>query len=83
MSKKTNAQIQADYRNSRSLAGDTGEQRINTWVSTAAKLALKRLSLRSNISQRKILEQLIIQADEEIQKGLSDSEFDVYFGITQ
>lgn len=83
MSKKTNAQIQADYRNSRSLAGDTGEQRINTWVSTAAKLALKRISLRSNVSQREILEQLIIQADEEIQKGLSDSEFDVYLGITQ
>lgn len=83
MSRKTNAEIQADYRNSRSLAGDTGEQRINTWVSTAAKLALKRLSLRSNISQREILEQLIIQADEETQKGLSDSEFDVYLGITQ
>ena len=83
MGNKTNAEIQADYRNSRSLAGDTGEQRINTWVSTGAKLALKRLSLRSNVSQRETLEQLIIQADDEMQKGLSDSEFDVYLGITQ
>jgi len=83
MGNKTNAEIQADYRNSRSLAGDTGEQRMYTWVSTGAKLALKRLALRSNISQRKMLEQLLIQADEEIKEGLSDSEFDVYLGITQ
>ncbi len=81
--KKTNAQIQADYRNSRSMAGESGEQRINTWVDTKTKMALKRMAKHTGNSQREILQQLICQADDAIADKLSDQEWEEYFGITQ
>ena len=43
---KTASERQKDYRNRRSMAGENGERRINTWVTTAAALALKRLAAR-------------------------------------
>lgn len=78
MTKKTNSEIQAKYRNSRSLVGVTGEQRLNTWISTEAKMALKNIASYSGETQKQTLERLIVQAQEKIVGELSDSEFDVY-----
>lgn len=81
---KTAAERQAAYRKSRDTAGDNGERRLNTWVSTGAALALARLARRSGTTQRAILEQLIQSADDEIVKGIDiDSpEWAKYFGVT-
>lgn len=81
--KKTNAEIQAKYRNSRSSSGESGEQRINTWVDTGTKMALKRISKHTKKSQREILQLLICQADDKIAKKFSDEEWEKYFNITQ
>lgn len=75
---KTKAETQAKYRNSRSLAGETGEQRLNTWINTEAKMALKNIARHSGEPQKQTLERLIVQAQKKIVAELSDSEFDAY-----
>ena len=60
---KTAAQRQADYRGRRATAGDNGERRINTWVSTGAALALARLAQHHGLSRRELLERLVLAAD--------------------
>jgi hypothetical protein len=65
---KTSAQRQKDYRSQRPFAGPdgNGERRLNTWLSTAAGLALQRLAKHQGISQRQVLEQLLRTADENV-----------------
>lgn len=63
---KTAAQRQANYRKRRPEAGDNGERRINTWVTTATSLALKRMARHHHVTQREILEDLILAADQQI-----------------
>jgi hypothetical protein len=76
---------QANYRNRRSTAGDNGERRINTWVSTAATLALKRLAHRYGVTSREVLERLILEADETIVKTIDPetAAWNTYFKVTQ
>lgn len=82
---KTNAERQREYRRRRATAGENGERRINTWVTTGAALALARLARRYGVTQRQMLERLIEQADLEIQKTLDPTgpEWDDYFRVTQ
>ena len=63
---KTAAQRQAVYRKKRPYAGEKedGERRINTWINTAASLALARLAKHNGLPRRAILEQLITVADD-------------------
>lgn len=63
---KTAAERQADYRVRRATAGENGERRINTWVSTRAALALARLAQHHGLTQRDMLERLLIEAGEGI-----------------
>lgn len=63
---KTSAERQADYRARRATAGDNGERRINTWVSTGAALALARLAQHHGLSQREMLERLLLEAEKDI-----------------
>lgn len=67
---KTTAQRQAEYRRRRATAGDNGERRVNTWVCTAAALALERLARREGLTQRAMLERLILSADADVLEGL-------------
>lgn len=77
---KTSAQRQAKYRAGRMVAGDNGERRINTWVTTRAALALARLANHNGITQRAILEQLLIAAQDNVQASFkTDAEFDAYY----
>ena len=82
---KTAAQRQAAYRASRYKAGANGdgERRLNTWVSTAAHLALERLARRYGVTQRELLERLIRAEDDGVLAGISTDtpEWDAYFGI--
>lgn len=78
----TNADRQAAYRKRRAEAGENGERRLNTWVTTGASLALARLARHHGISQRAMLERLIVQADDAIlqQIELESEEWGRYFG---
>ena len=78
---KTAAQRQQAYRKSRQMAGENGERRINTWVSTATALALARLSRRYGVTNREMLERLIKDADEQVLATLEldSAGWDEYF----
>ncbi len=71
---KTASERQKDYRNRRSMAGDNGERRINTWVTTAAALALKRLAARYGVTHREMLEKLILEADDKVCRAIDDDD---------
>ncbi len=82
---KTAAERQADYRERRATAGENGERRLNTWVSTGAALALDRLARRHGLSKRAMLERLVLDADEGIVSALDpdSAEWATYFEVTQ
>ena len=48
---KTVAERQAAYRKGRAEAGENGERRLNTWVSTGSSLALDRLAKRYGVTK--------------------------------
>ena len=66
---KTAAERQAAYRDRRATAGDNGERRINTWVSTGAALALDRLAQHHKLSKRAMLERVLLEAYGELVQG--------------
>jgi hypothetical protein len=80
----TVAERQAAYRKARPVAGENGERRINTWVSTGAALALARLARRDGVTQRQVLERLILAAGKRITGRLDPQspEWDAYFAVT-
>lgn len=72
---KTAAERQKEYRANRQLAGENGERRISAYVSTRAALALRRLANRCGVTQREILEKLLVAEEERVIQGLDlDSE---------
>ena len=81
---KSNAERQAEYRARRAEAGDNGERRLNTWLSTAAALALERLARHHGLTQRAMLERLLIEAQDNVTAGfgIDDPERDKFFGVT-
>lgn len=80
---KSLAERQAAYRAARRTAGSdgNGELRINTWVTTATYLALRRLANRYGVTQRKVLERLIRAEDDNVLAGLDidTPEWSTYF----
>lgn len=82
---KTAAQRQAEYRDRRVTAGESGERRINTWVSADATLALDRLARHHKLSKRGVLERMLCAEDEGISSGLDpdSAEWATYFKVTQ
>lgn len=61
---KTAAERQAAYRKGRAEAGENGERRLNTWVSTSSFLALDRLAKRYGVTKREMIERLVLEADQ-------------------
>lgn len=82
---KTAAERQAAYRKGRAEAGENGERRINTWVSTGASLALSRLANRYGVTKREMIERLALAADEKVISTLDPDadEWKEYFSVTQ
>ena len=80
---RTPAERQAAYRKARSTAGENGERRINTWVSTGATLALARLARHHGMTQREMLERLLFAADDTIVADLDPRSraWDAYFAL--
>jgi hypothetical protein len=83
---KSNAERQREYRARRPFAGPdgNGERRINAWISTGAALALERLARHHGVTQREMLERLILDADDRIVKALDpdSAAWAEYFGVT-
>ena len=75
---KTAAQRQAAYRK-RASVGD-GYYRLNGWINMRAHFALKRLAKRYGVTQREVLEQLIIAEDDRILSEIEwgSPEWDAY-----
>ena len=73
---KTAAERQAAYRKKRPYAGaeGNGERNLNMWVHTAAALALARLARHQGLSQREVLERMIVAADDAILATLNVGE---------
>ena len=68
---KAAAERQADYRARRVTADNgSGERRLNTWVSTAAHMALARIANRCGVTQREVLERCILAEDERLLASL-------------
>ncbi len=82
---KTTAERQAAYRKARACAGENGERRVNTWVSTGAFLALQRLAKRYGVTNREVLERVLLETDKAIVDTLNPEspEWAVYFNVTQ
>jgi len=78
---KTAAERQKDYRAKRPFAGDNGERRLNTWISSSTHFALERLAASYGVTKREMLEKLVLAADEEVMKklnGLDSPEGEAY-----
>lgn len=83
---KTGAERQREYRlRGHERNNNDGDMRINTWLRSQAVFALRRLSKRYGISQREMLERLILDADDAILKtlGADSPELDSYIGVTR
>lgn len=82
---KSGKERQAAYRKGRAYAGENGERRINTWVSTGAAYALKRLAKRYAVTQREMIERLVLAADQQIVNSLDpdSDEWREYINVTQ
>ncbi len=74
----TTAERQKRYRKNRGMAGDNGERRLSTFVSTSAFLSLKHLATHHGLTQRAMLEILIADADKIATSDMSDYAFDEY-----
>jgi len=77
----TSAERQRAYRARRPCAGENGERRLQTWVSTAAVLALGRLARHAGMTRRTFLEKLIVDADQVITRAMSDEAFNQYLAL--
>lgn len=60
-------------------------KQINVWVDSGAFFALERLARRNSVTQREMLEQLILDADKRVLKRIDvdTPAWDEYFGVTE
>jgi hypothetical protein len=81
----TAAQRQAVYRARRAHAGQhgNGERRLNVWVDTEVALGLARLARRAGVTQREMVERLVVKADKRVLAKLDPDtpEWNAYFGL--
>jgi hypothetical protein len=80
---KTTAERQAAYRERQDSGGvdGNGQRRVSMWLSTEAALALGRLSSRYGVTQRELVENMLLAEDERIlaTMKIDTTEWDNYF----
>lgn len=80
---KTTAERQAAYRERQDSGGvdGNGQRRVSMWLSTEAALALGRLSSRYGVTQRELVENMLLAEDERIlaTMKIDTTEWDSYF----
>jgi len=77
----TPAERQKRYRENRKLAGENGYRQLNAWISTEAYLALRRLAQRYSVTQREMLERLLVDAQETAMRAMTDDQLDEYLSF--
>jgi hypothetical protein len=77
----TAAERQKRYRESKKLA-DNGYRQINLWISTEAYLALRRMASRDSVTQREMLERMLVDAQNRLIAQLSDEELSSYLSLS-
>jgi hypothetical protein len=73
----TGAQRQRRYRENRKLSGN-GYRQLSVWLSTEAAMALKRMAKRDGVTQRELIERLLIDTQNKLVAQLSDEELSEY-----
>ena len=80
---KTVAERQAAYRARRDTAGvdGNGQRRVSMWLSTGAALAMARLASRYGVTQRELVEKMLLAEDARVLATLSidTPEWEMYF----
>jgi len=80
---KTTAERQATYRERQESAGidGNGQRRVSMWLSTAAAFAMARLASRYGVTQRELVETMLLAEDERVLATMmiDTPEWDQYF----
>lgn len=61
---------------------DANQRRVSAWISAEAALGLRRLARHHGVTQREIIERLVIAAQDEVMRDLADADFERYLGVT-
>jgi hypothetical protein len=81
---KTTAQRQAEYRARQADGGKegNGQRRVSLWLSTSGALALARLACRYGVTQRALIERMVLEEDKRVLStiALDSAEWNTYFG---
>ena len=77
---KISALRQADYRARHNVAA--GVWRLNTALSVKAKRSLERMATHRGVSQRALLEQLLIDAEDRALSKLDDRQRSAWLTVT-
>jgi len=75
---KSNAERQAAYRQRHLKDVDGNGERLSLLVDIHAKLALERLARRYAVTQRAMLERLIVEADKAVKADMSAEQYAAY-----
>jgi hypothetical protein len=82
---KTTAERQAAYRARQGCgsADGNGQRRIRMWLGTVAAVALARLALRYGITQRALIERMVLEEDARVLETLAteSAKWDSYFAL--
>lgn len=79
---QTTAQRQAAYRARRKELGEQGkpgDARLNVWLCYDAHAGLKRLAHHRGISQRELLESILIELDNKTASQIEENQLDSYY----
>jgi len=80
---KTTAERQAAYRERQDSGGvdGNGQRRVSMWLSTGAAFAMARLASRYGVTQRELVENMLLAEDERVlaTMKIDTPEWDGYF----
>jgi hypothetical protein len=77
----TAAERQRRYRENRKLA-DNGYRQINTWLSTEAAMALKRMAKRDGVTQQELLQRMLVETQDRLIRDMTDDELSNYLSLS-
>lgn len=77
---KSNADFQREYRERKKAEGTERKPRINTYIDLEAKAALERLASLYGLSQREVMERVLIHAERiTVSEYLTQDELEPYY----
>jgi hypothetical protein len=79
--KKANAKRQAEYRKRHIKEGS--DQRLNVILDLQAKLALERMAKLHDVSNKELLERVLLEAQSQLLANLNDEQQNRYYGKSE